>query len=126
MRTGSLFCWRRQDYTTLSGPPRRAGGTRVAQPAAKSRACMTDDVESRRRRAAFRATRRGTKEMDWLIGRFADARLSAMPPDELAQFERLLALPDPQLHDMILYPDVAPAGVFARLVAEMRAFHGLS
>jgi len=87
---------------------------------------MTDDVESRRRRAAFRATHRGTKEMDWLIGRFADARLSVMLPDELAEFERFLALPDPELRDMILYPEIAPAGIYAGLVARMRAFHGLS
>jgi antitoxin CptB len=87
---------------------------------------MTDDVESRRRRAAFRATHRGTKEMDWLIGRFADARLASMPPDELAQFEHFLALPDPELRDMILYPEIAPAGIHAGLVARMRAFHGLS
>ena len=38
---------------------------------------MTDDVESRRRRAAFRATHRGNKEMDWLIGRFAQADSTA-------------------------------------------------
>jgi antitoxin CptB len=87
---------------------------------------MTDDVESRRRRAAFRATHRGTKEMDWLIGRFADARLEAMSPDQLAQFESFLVLPDPVLHDMILYPDITPAGSYSWLVAEMRAFHGLS
>ena len=65
---------------------------------------MTDDVASRRRRAAFRASHRGTKEMDWLIGRFADARVPDMTPQALADFERLLQMPDPELHDMILYP----------------------
>jgi antitoxin CptB len=87
---------------------------------------MTDDVESRRRRAAFRATHRGTKEMDWLIGRFAQAHLAAMPLAELAQFEHFLALPDPDLHDMIMFPATAPAGEFAALIARVRAFHGLS
>jgi antitoxin CptB len=86
---------------------------------------MTDDVESRRRRAAFRAGHRGTKEMDWLIGRFAEARLPAMPPAGLAAFERLLLLPDPELHDMILYPEIAPAGEHTELIGELRAFHGL-
>jgi antitoxin CptB len=87
---------------------------------------MTDDVESRRRRAAFRATHRGTKEMDWLLGRFAVARLAAMVPHALSHFERFLLLPDPELQDMILYPKMAPAGEFAGLVAELRAFHGLA
>jgi antitoxin CptB len=86
---------------------------------------MTDDVESRRRRAAFRATHRGTKEMDWLIGRFAQARLSAMEVDELSQFETFITLPDPDLRDMIMYPEIAPPGVYAGLIAQMRAFHGL-
>ena len=39
---------------------------------------MTDDIEIRRRRAAYRACHRGTKEMDVVLGRFAQARLAAM------------------------------------------------
>ncbi len=64
--------------------------------------------------------------MDWLVGRFADARVRDMAPDVLAEFERLLLLPDPQLHDMIVYPEIAPAGDFAELIAQMRTFHGLT
>jgi antitoxin CptB len=86
---------------------------------------MTDDVASRRRRAVFRANHRGTKEMDWLIGRFADVRVADMPPPALAEFERLLRMPDPELHDMILYPEIAPAGEFVALIAQLRIFHGL-
>ncbi len=86
---------------------------------------MTDDVASRRRRAAFRAGHRGTKEMDWLLGRFADVHVTAMPVDQLDLFERLLEMPDPLLQDMIVYPQIAPAGEFAELVRQMRTFHGL-
>lgn len=86
---------------------------------------MPDDVASRRRRANFRANHRGTKEMDWLVGRFADARLADMTPDDLVRFERLLLVPDPELHDMIVYPQIAPAREFAELIAQLRAFHGL-
>jgi antitoxin CptB len=86
---------------------------------------MTDDVESRWRRAAFRAVHRGNKEMDWLIGRFAKERLATMSAEALTAFERLLFIPDPHLYDMIMHPDVAPAGEHQLLVAELRAFHGL-
>lgn len=86
---------------------------------------MTDDVEMRRRRAAFRACHRGTKEMDLLMGRFADARLAAMPPEMLAAFERLLLVPDPLVQDMILHPEIAPAGEHAELIGQLRVFHGL-
>jgi len=84
-----------------------------------------EDIELRRRRAAYRASHRGTKEMDWILGRFAQAALEGMPVDSLVLFERLLALPDPDLQDMILHPELMPAGEFAELVASVRAFHGL-
>jgi antitoxin CptB len=86
---------------------------------------MTDDVASRRRRAALRAGHRGTKEMDWLLGRFADAHVSVMPVHQLEEFERLLEMPDPLLQDMIVYPEIAPAGEFVELVRRLRTFHGL-
>ncbi len=86
---------------------------------------MTDDVETRRRRAVYRACHRGTKEMDWMLGRFAQAALGDMSVERLDRFERLLALPDPDLQDMILHPGLAPAGEFADLIAAVRAFNGL-
>jgi antitoxin CptB len=86
---------------------------------------MTDDVELRRRRAVYRAHHRGTKEMDWILGRFADAAVSAFAPEWLGMFERMLTLPDPDLQDMILHPELRPAGEFAELVARVRIFHGL-
>ena len=86
---------------------------------------MTDDAETRRRRAAYRACHRGTKEMDWILGRFAQVTLPALPLAALGLFERMLSLPDPDLQDMILHPELAPAGEYAELVAAVRAFHGL-
>jgi antitoxin CptB len=86
---------------------------------------MTDDAETSRRRALYRASHRGTKEMDWMLGRFAQAALDDMSADRLGLFERLLALPDPDLQDMILHPEIAPGGEFADLVAAVRAFNGL-
>jgi antitoxin CptB len=86
---------------------------------------MTDAAETRRRRAVYRACHRGTKEMDWILGRFAERSVEGMAPDRLALFERMLGLPDPDLQDMVLHPELAPAGEFAELVAAVRAFHGL-
>ena len=86
---------------------------------------MTDDAETRRRRAAYRACHRGTKEMDWILGRYAQAALPALPLRALGLFERMLSLHDPDLQDMILHPELMPAGEFAELVAAVRVFHGL-
>ena len=51
-------------------------------------------LDERRRRILFRAWRRGLREMDLIMGRFADAHLPTMNEDELAEFERLLDVPD--------------------------------
>ena len=86
---------------------------------------MADDLDSRRRRAAYRASHRGTKEMDWVLGRYAEAALGDMTPEALGLFERLLTLPDPDLQDMILPPQTAAPGEFAELITAVRTFHGL-
>ena len=82
-------------------------------------------LATRRRRAAYRANYRGTKEMDWLLGKFAEARLEAMDADALTCFEQFLALPDPDLNAWILDPAKVTGQEFAQLVADLRAFHGL-
>ncbi|HZT47694.1 MAG TPA: succinate dehydrogenase assembly factor 2 [Hyphomicrobiaceae bacterium] len=86
---------------------------------------MTDDVETRRRRAVYRACHRGTKELDWVLGRFAQAAVPAMGEERLRLFERMVLLPDPDLHDMFMHPEQRPGGEYADLISAMRAFHGL-
>lgn len=83
------------------------------------------DLDTRRRRAAYRANYRGTKEMDWLLGKFAAATLCAMDADGLSRFEQFLALPDPELNAWLLDPARITGLEFAELVADVRAFHGL-
>ncbi|MEQ1647605.1 MAG: succinate dehydrogenase assembly factor 2 [Hyphomicrobiaceae bacterium] len=86
----------------------------------------TDDLDVRRKRAAYRANYRGTKEMDWLMGKFAEARLSRMDDTELSDFERLLVLPDPDLHTWILDPSIVGDSELAPLIRAIHNFHGLS
>ena len=57
----------------------------------------SDGLDPRRRRALFRAWRRGTREMDLLLGRFADAYIATLEDDGLAAFEALLEVPDDEL-----------------------------
>jgi antitoxin CptB len=87
---------------------------------------MSDDIEVRRRRAAWRAGHRGTKELDLLVGRFAAERLPAMTEADLAHFELFLAVSDPDLQSWLLGPEASQGDPeFAGLVAEIRKFHGL-
>jgi antitoxin CptB len=57
--------------------------------------------DQRRRRLLFRATHRGTHELDLLIGGFVSPRLAAFTPDELTEIERLLDLPEPDLAEWL-------------------------
>ena len=86
---------------------------------------MTDDLDRWRRRAAYRAHHRGTKELDFLIGRYADARLAGCSRDELLRFEGLLALPDPTLQEWI-FSGAGCSVELEAIVVDIRAFHGLS
>jgi antitoxin CptB len=76
-------------------------------------------LDERRRRILFRAWRRGVREMDLIMGRFADAYLPTMNEDELAEFERLLDVPDPQALAWIIGGEHPPrefdTPLFARL-----------
>ncbi len=84
---------------------------------------MPDEIDPQalRRRIQYRASHRGTKEMDILLGRFADAALNEMSARELALFEQMLALPDPELDTWIRAGQ--PPDVFADLIHRIRDFH---
>lgn len=88
---------------------------------------MPDDLELRRRRALWRAHHRGTKELDLLIGGYADTHLASMNVEDLTTFEDLLVEQEPVLQRWLLAPlhpdDVAPE--IASLVGAIRQFHGL-
>ncbi|WP_309084535.1 succinate dehydrogenase assembly factor 2 [Chelativorans sp.] len=55
------------------------------------------DLDPRRRRVLMRAWRRGMREMDLVLGGFADAHIDALSDRELAEFEALLDVPDATL-----------------------------
>ncbi len=80
-------------------------------------------TESRVKRAFYRANHRGTKELDLILGRFAEAELPGMGEIELGAFEELLALPDPQI-DRWVKGDEPPPGV-AAVVTRIRLYHQL-
>lgn len=86
---------------------------------------MADDDEVRRRRALWRASHRGTKEMDVMLGRYAEAHVPVMSGAELGAFEEFLALSDVDLYRWIIDPAVNAKGAHAPLIAALRRFHGL-
>lgn len=64
--------------------------------------------------------RRGLKELDVLLERFALAELQRSSPEELELFGQLLELPDPTLVEYLLAGAAAPEPDLARLIARIR------
>lgn len=78
-------------------------------------------LDARRRRTLFRAWRRGVREMDLVMGQFADANLPSLSEAELDEFERLLDAPDPDLLAWITGERPTPAAFDTPLFARLRA-----
>jgi antitoxin CptB len=86
------------------------------------------DSTANKKRALYRALHRGTREMDWLLGKFARACLDEMSTDELAMFEGFMQLPEPQLQNWLTYGIGEDENVpedTAVLIGKIRSFHGL-
>ena len=80
--------------------------------------------ENRLRRLRVRSWHRGIREMDLILGRFADARLDGLSPGLLEAFDMLLSENDHDLYRWI----AGSAGVPARyeeIVGRIRADHGI-
>lgn len=58
-------------------------------------------LDHRRKRLKFRSWHRGIKEMDLILGHFADSALDEMDAATLDQYETLIEAPDVQLYDWI-------------------------
>ncbi|MEL7257147.1 MAG: succinate dehydrogenase assembly factor 2 [Pseudomonadota bacterium] len=69
---------------------------------------MSEDPQTRLKRLHMRSMRRGTKEMDILLMRFAEAHLAGLSADELDIYEALLDENDQDLYIWISGQDVAP------------------
>ena len=79
-------------------------------------------LDDRRKRLLFRCWHRGTREMDLILGRFADAEIGHLSDDELTQLEALLEVNDPDLYAAITGDKVLPADVAGALFARIKAF----
>jgi len=81
----------------------------------------TENPEARLKRLAMRAARRGMKEMDLVLGPYAQAHLAGMDAARLALFDRLLWENDQDLLPWVL-GQVAPPSDYAAMIAEIGAF----
>ena len=81
------------------------------------------DLDVRRRKILFRAWHRGIREMDLIMGRFADAEIATMPEPDLDEFERLIEVPDRDLFRWITGEDEAPSNYDTAVFRRLKTFH---
>ena len=79
-------------------------------------------MDDRRKRLTLRAWRRGFREMDLILGAFADSHAAGLTETELAAFEALLDAPDQDAYDWIVGRVSPPEGHDSALLARVRAF----
>ena len=70
-----------------------------------------EDIAIRRKRLRYRAWHRGTKEMDLILGPFADANIEAYGTGELDRLEKLMDEEDPPLLKWVMRQEAPPAHV---------------
>lgn len=79
--------------------------------------------EKQRKKLLFRSWHRGTREMDLIMGRFAEAHLCDFDGKALALYEALLCENDPDIYDWLLGRQPVPAHCQHAVMDTLMAFH---
>lgn len=80
-----------------------------------------ETIENKRKRLIFRSDHRGTKEMDLILGTFAQKNVPGFSEEELDQYEELLKENDPNLYNWITGKEQAPANINSDVFAKLKA-----
>ncbi|PTM95028.1 FAD assembly factor SdhE [Mycoplana dimorpha] len=79
------------------------------------------DIDPRRKRTLFRCWHRGIREMDLVLGAFADAEIATLSDAELDELEAILAVDDADLVKWVTgerpTPERFRTGIFPRICA---------
>jgi antitoxin CptB len=83
----------------------------------------SEGLDVRRRKLLFRAWRRGVREMDLIVGRFADAYIDKFDDASLDDFERLIEVPNAELYAWVTGDEHAPADQDTAVLRQLIGFH---
>ena len=70
-----------------------------------------ETIENKRKRLRYRSWHRGIKEMDIILGTFADKHIDSFDEVRLAQYDEIIRYSDPDLYNWITGREEAPANV---------------
>ena len=79
-------------------------------------------MDDRRKKLRFRAWRRGFREIDLILGGFADAHLAGLDDLGLTHFEALLDAPDQDVYAWLVGQAPTPQAFDTPTFALIRAF----
>ena len=82
-----------------------------------------EDIAMRRKKLRYRAWHRGTREMDLVLGPFADAHAEGMDKAGLDRLEALMSEEDPHLLRWVLGQEEPPENVDRAFLAQVIADH---
>jgi antitoxin CptB len=82
-----------------------------------------EDIAIRRKRLRYRAWHRGTKEMDLILGPFADAHVDQFDHAQLDRLEALMDEEDPPLLTWVMRQEEPPAHVDRLFLEALIADH---
>jgi len=77
----------------------------------------------RRRRILFRAWRRGVRETDLIVGRFADAYIDTFDGRALDDFEALIEVPNADLYAWVTGGETIPQTFDTAVLRQLISFH---
>ena len=83
----------------------------------------SEGLDVRRRKLLFRSWHRGMREMDLIMGRFADATVGQLTQEELTEFEQLMEVPDRELLAWVTGEAAVPADHDTALFRRLRDFN---
>ena len=86
----------------------------------------SEGLDPRRRKLLFRAWRRGVRETDLIVGRFADAYIDTFDDAALNDFERLIEAPNAELYAWVVGVERAPAEFDTAVLRQLISFHAES
>jgi antitoxin CptB len=89
-------------------------------PVMKSEGQSIEDIETVRKRLIYRSWHRGTREMDLLMGSFADKNVMSFNKDELQVYGALLEQNDPDLYDWITGQKEPPANIISDVFEKLK------
>ena len=84
---------------------------------------VEDNISIKRKRLIFRSWHRGTREIDLMLGKFADAHMNVFEAEQLAAYDRFLNNSDPDIYNWLTGQEPVPPAEDNATVRVLLAFY---